>query len=421
MTRSLTLAVYLSILAAPGLAQDDPCGGIPLANPPLVEAFDNTSATTAGTPGTCPDAEADLWWALVFLGGRDEIYTVRTCNLTSMDSVLYAYDWDGKGCPNPTLIETACNDDACDGAPQSSIFINPHFHFFHLPVAYVRLGNFPGSGGGSGQIEFLIGDPDCPGFSNDALDLPWPNGNVLCVNANVLGAGNYPSLAVHKGDQDFYAIPLQDQDILTANVLFTHANGDLDIRLDDACGGTQLGISQSSSDDEQIVYHNTTGGALTVYLEVYVRSDSARNCNDYEMNLEVVPGGVGTKYCTTNSNSTGSPADLSGSGTASSSAGDLTLDSSPVPNQTGIFFHGSNTVQVPFGNGFLCASGGLKRGSVVGASLNTATYTYDNSNNSRSLSNHIGQTRNFQHWFRDPMGGGAQFNLSNGLSLTILP
>ncbi len=51
---------------------------------------------------------------------------------------------------------------------------------------------------------------------------------------------------------------------------------------------------------------------------------------------------IGTKYCTANANSTGSPADLSASGSASSGAGALMLTSLPVPNQFGIFFHGAN-------------------------------------------------------------------------------
>ena len=130
---------------------------------------------------------------------------------------------------------------------------------------------------------------------------------------------------------------------------------------------------------------------------------------------------VWTKYCVANANSTGSPADISASGTASSSAGDLVLMSSPVPNQPGIFFHAANQIQTSFGNGFLCAGGGLSRGLVVMGSGNSASYAYDNSVPRRSLSAHIGSQRNFQHWFRDPMGGGAGHNTSNGLWFIVLP
>ncbi len=131
--------------------------------------------------------------------------------------------------------------------------------------------------------------------------------------------------------------------------------------------------------------------------------------------------GLGTKYCVANPNSAGGPADISASGSASSAAGDLTLTSTPVPNQNGIFFHGTNQVQNPFGNGFMCTAGGIVRGAVVMAVGNTATYTFDNSDAKHSMGAFIGTTRNCQHWFRDPPAGGAFFNLSNAIAIMILP
>ncbi len=127
------------------------------------------------------------------------------------------------------------------------------------------------------------------------------------------------------------------------------------------------------------------------------------------------------KYCSANPNSTGAPADISASGSASSAAGDLALTSAPVPNQWSTFFHAMNRSQIPFGNGFLCATGDVVRGAVVVATGSAATYTYDNSDAKHSLAAQVGLTRNFQHWFRDPMGGGAGFNTSNGISILILP
>jgi hypothetical protein len=134
-----------------------------------------------------------------------------------------------------------------------------------------------------------------------------------------------------------------------------------------------------------------------------------------------VAGDIGTKFCSATNNSTGFPADISASGSTSSAAGDLQLTSAPVPNQNSIFFHGANQVQVPFGNGFICAQGNIVRGAVVAATGNTVSYTYDNSNAKHSLSGFIGQNRQFQHWFRDPMAGGAFFNTSNAISITVQP
>ena len=56
---------------------------------------------------------------------------------------------------------------------------------------------------------------------------------------------------------------------------------------------------------------------------------------------------------------------------------------------------------------------------------NSATYNYDNSDTKHSLGGFVGTTRNFQHWYRDPMGagicGGQTFNTSNAMQIMILP
>jgi hypothetical protein len=128
-------------------------------------------------------------------------------------------------------------------------------------------------------------------------------------------------------------------------------------------------------------------------------------------------GGLGTKYCTATNNSTGAPADITASGSSSSSAGNLTLTSSPVPNNVGIFFHGTGQTQVTYGQGYLCVYGGIVRSSVIIASGNVGTWTYDNSDAKHSLAPFIGTTRHFQNWYRDPSGGG--YNFSNAVSIAI--
>jgi hypothetical protein len=58
---------------------------------------------------------------------------------------------------------------------------------------------------------------------------------------------------------------------------------------------------------------------------------------------------------------------------------------------------------------------------LVVASGNVARYVYDNSDAKHSLGAFVGGKRNFQYWFRDPAAGGAFFNLSNALSISIVP
>ncbi len=130
--------------------------------------------------------------------------------------------------------------------------------------------------------------------------------------------------------------------------------------------------------------------------------------------------GLGTTYCTAGLNSTGAPAAISASGSASVAANDLLLSAEPVPNQPGIFFYGPQQTSVPFGNGTLCIAGQIGRLDVVNATGNVMTFLLDNTSPpSAATQITAGSTWNFQAWFRDPAAGGAFFDLSDGLSVVF--
>ena len=130
---------------------------------------------------------------------------------------------------------------------------------------------------------------------------------------------------------------------------------------------------------------------------------------------------LGTMYCAANTNSTGAPADAWAIGSASAAAGNLTLGAAPIPDQRSIFYHGPEAIQAPFGNGFRCVGGTVRRGSLLPAMGQTTVYTYDRSSAARDLSAFLGTTRNFQCWYRAPMAGGARFNTSKAVSIEVLP
>ncbi len=125
---------------------------------------------------------------------------------------------------------------------------------------------------------------------------------------------------------------------------------------------------------------------------------------------------IGDSICQSNANSTGMEAHISASGSDVAGAGNsLTLTSEPVPDEPGIFFCGSNPIRVPFGNGFLCVGESLVRIlPPATASGNSAAVTIDNG------AFRVGHVLYFQHWFRDPAGGGAFFNTSDGLSVAFV-
>lgn len=122
---------------------------------------------------------------------------------------------------------------------------------------------------------------------------------------------------------------------------------------------------------------------------------------------------IGEGSCAANANSTGFPAAMTAYGSESLYVGDLRLVASPVPDSMGMFFHGPSPNQVPFGNGFLCVTGGIIRlGPPALASQGQAMYDVDTGGLP------VGMAL-FQYWYRDMAGGGALFNTSDALSVAF--
>jgi hypothetical protein len=132
--------------------------------------------------------------------------------------------------------------------------------------------------------------------------------------------------------------------------------------------------------------------------------------------------GIGVNYCTTNSNSSGFPADFSASGSSSLAANDLALRAAPVPaNSNGLFFFGVNAIQAPFGNGVRCVGSPSFRFPLTLAAGGSLDLVVDNGVHPASTHFAAGATFNFQAWFRDSVAGGAFFNLSDGYRITFTP
>ncbi len=131
-------------------------------------------------------------------------------------------------------------------------------------------------------------------------------------------------------------------------------------------------------------------------------------------------------YCMADPNSTGSPAAIGSSGSASLAQNDLVLlvTSCPV-GQFGVFFYGPDQTDVPFGSGHMCVGGGATGvfrlnppQHIPGSGQCSRTVDYlrppmDSGDGQIT----VASTWNFQFWFRDPAGGGAGFDTSDGLSI----
>ncbi len=68
---------------------------------------------------------------------------------------------------------------------------------------------------------------------------------------------------------DYYAVEASAGKTLTVNLTFTHANGDVDVRLYDRDGTTQLASSVSATDNEELSQMITEAGTYFVYVFGY--------------------------------------------------------------------------------------------------------------------------------------------------------
>jgi len=130
-------------------------------------------------------------------------------------------------------------------------------------------------------------------------------------------------------------------------------------------------------------------------------------------------------YCVGAPNSDWPGAAMSHSGSTSIAANDFVLEVVKAKaSQSGLFFFGANAIQVPFGDGFRCVGGSIRRlhpvlvtTAVLGAASRPLDFTLAPASAIRP-----GDTWRFQFWYRDPAGpGGSGFNLSNGLAAVFRP
>jgi len=136
--------------------------------------------------------------------------------------------------------------------------------------------------------------------------------------------------------------------------------------------------------------------------------------------------GSGANYCTAAPNSfISSGAQIGNSGSRSLTANDMVLFvQDAAPSQFGVFFYGMQQVLLPLGDGFRCVGGPAiyrlppaSQADIFG--IGSRVLDFDEDPLASTVT--AGSTWHFQYWYRDPAGGPAGSNLSNGLTLTFCP
>jgi hypothetical protein len=134
-----------------------------------------------------------------------------------------------------------------------------------------------------------------------------------------------------------------------------------------------------------------------------------------------------SNYCLAAGNSSGTNSIIASQGSLSVTTNDFVLtEAGAPPLKFGVFFYGAAQGQVILGEGMLCVATPVQRIQPVlltdeqGDAALAIDFTQEPFNSGAFAVNPF-STWNFQFWYRDPLGGPAGFNFSNGLEVTFCP
>jgi hypothetical protein len=153
-------------------------------------------------------------------------------------------------------------------------------------------------------------------------------------------------------------------------------------------------------------------------------SDGTPNFNDIDIPFRtqgfpglIVSCPTPTNYCSTTPNSATSGAVMSFGGSNRTSNNNFVVVATGLPaNKLSIVFYGQTQAFVPFGNGMRCIANPFFRLPTTMSNLfGDVTVALDLNSLPSGGQISAGQTWNFQVYFRDPAGGGAAFDASDGL------
>ncbi len=124
--------------------------------------------------------------------------------------------------------------------------------------------------------------------------------NDTCDGAHDLEYGNHTDLVVKSTDEDWYRLTLENGQTLSGTLVFTDANGNIDLEIWEGCGADAVlvAVSQGGGNSESIDYTNDTGAIQNIYLRIYLAGWGTRN--EYAINISSEFGGaccVGTSIC----------------------------------------------------------------------------------------------------------------------------
>lgn len=119
--------------------------------------------------------------------------------------------------------------------------------------------------------------------SSGCTDDSYEDNDTDTTASTGITTGSYTSLRICPSDDDYYSVTVSPGDAVTVTLLFSDAEGDVDLEIVDSTG-TTVAYSDSITDNEWATYTSSTGGTYLIYVYLYA-DDGTSIGNDYDMDV----------------------------------------------------------------------------------------------------------------------------------------
>jgi hypothetical protein len=260
--------------------------------------------------------------------------------------------------------------------------------------------------------------------------------NDSCGSGALVALSSFttPNLVVTGCDEDYYVARLQGAGIeLQVDVLFAHAQGDIDLELWDLGCTTLLASSASLDDNESALYVNNSNPSVAQAVVIRVFMKNGVGFGDYSLTVcfaDATLPTLGSQACAGVVNSTGRPATLCGRGSNVAANNQTFLYVVDLPMASaGYFITAPSFLFIPtpgntVGNLCLLYPGRYSYDVLLTQGGSAVFYQPDLTTTpvaGGAFTALVGGTRQFwQYWYRDSVGGVSTSNFSSALCIDFL-
>ena len=196
---------------------------------------------------------------LVILPGDDDWYAVQVCAGGALSAAISFVDADGDLDMAIHAADGTLLDSSTGVLDEESVDATP----LEASTLFIRVYGWQGAANTYSMVVDLD-DAACPDL--DAGDDDVFEDNDTQETAAAIPAGDYDDLLITEADDDWFAVELCEDGVITATITFANIDGDLDLSLVDI-DGSVVDFSDGVGDSEEVTA--TANVDTTAYIRVF--------------------------------------------------------------------------------------------------------------------------------------------------------